>query len=597
MGDIDLENLISYCKNLRLLYVEDDAITKKTTLDILGDFFDFIDVASDGHDGYEMFTDAEICLPSMCKLDQNNLSKQKTLAFGKYDLIITDLNMPRLDGIEMISKIRKISKDIPIIVLSAYNHEHYFLDTIKLGVNGYVLKPIDMTQLINSFWSVCELLIFKERNEAHKNRLQQTIELQQYALEDYFFTDELTKLPNKNALDKALHVMRESDVPSLFLINIDNFKNYNKLYGLDIGNEILKRFSHCAERVAKELKYDIFRISSDEFIMLHVSPLLDRDKLYEDIVYTLEILNGIELKADNVDEKVLVHISMGVTYDQENLFNKAFTALDCAKKSNKKFVVYTSNLDETKSLANDFYWQEVIADTLGEDNVVPFFQPICDTEKNIIKYEALIRIQSQDKIGCEKFIAPYYFLDISRRTKQYDSLSITMIEKVFEKVCEFPLMTFSINLGYRDVVNKQLRDLLKDKFLAAKLENRPCNVVFEILESEKIDNYALFKDFFHYIKCENPQIAIDDFGTGYSNFSHILELNPAYLKIDGSLIKNIDIDDKAFTIVKALVSFAKALHVKTIAEFVHKEEIFNMLLAIGVDEFQGYYIGEPSLEL
>jgi predicted signal transduction protein with EAL and GGDEF domain len=164
--------------------------------------------------------------------------------------------------------------------------------------------------------------------------------------------------------------------------------------------------------------------------MLRLDTHLDPDKIYDDITKTLEVLNGIEIKIKGLNEKILVNISMGVTFDQENLFNKAFTALDFAKQTGKTFVVYTSNLDETESLANDFYWQDVIADTLDKDNVVPFFQPICDKSGQIIKYEALIRIKTKDKQEQEQYVSPYYFLDIARRTRQYDSLSHRMIEKV-----------------------------------------------------------------------------------------------------------------------------------------------------------------------
>ena len=93
------------------------------------------------------------------------------------------------------------------------------------------------------------------------------------------------------------------------------------------------------------------------------------------------------------------------------------------------------------------------------------------------------------------------------------------------------------------------------------------------------------------------KIAVDDFGTGYSNFSYLLELKPDYLKIDGSIIKNIDTNRNSQEIVKAIVSFAKSLHVKTIAEFVCSKEVYEKCLKLGIDEFQGYYLGEPKANL
>lgn len=584
-----MESLKSQCKNVRILYVEDDEVTRKYTHSILSEFFECVDVASDGQTAYDMFFDAEIAIP--------HLGIPQEIHTQRYNLVITDIKMPRLDGLALISKIRKLCKETAIIVTSAHNDAEYLIETIRLGVDGYILKPIELDQLLDSLASTVETIVLKEEHRAYTSSLKQTIELQQSALEEQLHTDALTKLSNKNTLDNILAQIQPVEVPSLFLINIDNFKNYNKLYGIEVGNQILKEFAHHLKDVASSLCYDVFRISSNEFVMLRLDSQLDPEQIYEDVTQTLEVLNGIELKIPDLNEKILVNISMGVTFDQENLFNKAFTALDFAKQTGKSFVVYTSNLDETESLANDFYWQDVIADTLDKDNVVPFFQPISNKDGQIIKYEALIRIKTKDKLEQEQYVSPYYFLDIARRTRQYDSLSHKMIEKVLEMAVAHPTITFSINFSFRDMLNKEIRDMIRASMVAMQEEKRAINLVFEVIESEKVTDYNTIKNFLKYIKYENGPIAIDDFGTGYSNFSNIMEMNPAYLKIDGSLIKCIDTDEKTLKLVKGIVSFAKALHVKTIAEYVHNKAIFDLLVDIGVDEFQGYYIGEPCLEL
>ncbi|MDQ7055573.1 MAG: EAL domain-containing protein [Persephonella sp.] len=88
-------------------------------------------------------------------------------------------------------------------------------------------------------------------------------------------------------------------------------------------------------------------------------------------------------------------------------------------------------------------------------------------------------------------------------------------------------------------------------------------------------------------------MAIDDFGSGYSNFTHIVELNPDYLKIDGSLIKDIDINPRSISIVKAIKYFADELGIKVIAEYIHSEYILKKVLETGIIYGQGYYLKEP----
>ncbi|WP_060826096.1 EAL domain-containing protein [Sulfurospirillum cavolei] len=575
MEPCDIEALKIRTKPLFLLYAEDDEEIRCSMLDILKDFFEHIDTAQDGEEAYRLFREAK----------------------RPYDLVMSDIKMPKMNGLELIAQIRKHSRDIATIVTSAYNDSEFFIETIRLNVNGYILKPLELDQFFETLSSTVETIVMKQETKAYMYGLEQTILTQNHALEEQRYNDPLTKLSNKNALDLMLKEISSDDVPALFLITIDQFKNYNKLYGMEIGNDILKAFADVLKEAAQSLFYSAFRIATNEFVMLSIDQQLDPEKIYEDVQATLEALDGLELKVDALSEKILIHISMGVTFDQENLFNKAFTALDFAKQTGKSFVVYTSNLDETESLSNDFYWQDVINDTLNQDNVVPFYQPICNADKRIVKYEALIRIRTKDKCGAEQYVSPYYFLDIARRTKQYDMLSFCMIEKVLEKAQANLHLDFSINFSFRDMLNKEIRDCVRAKIIDYQEKRQRFNLVFEVVESEKIGDFNTIKHFLKYVKYEKAPIAIDDFGTGYSNFTNIMEMHPAYLKIDGSLIKDIDHDTQSFQLVKAIVSFAKALQIKTIAEFVHNEAVFDTLIPLGIDEFQGYFIGKPQQEL
>ena len=93
------------------------------------------------------------------------------------------------------------------------------------------------------------------------------------------------------------------------------------------------------------------------------------------------------------------------------------------------------------------------------------------------------------------------------------------------------------------------------------------------------------------------KIAIDDFGSGYSNFEYLIKLNADYIKIDGSLIKDILINKSNEEIVVTIVDFARRQGFKTIAEFVSSKEIFDKVKELGLDYAQGYYIHEPKPEI
>jgi len=121
----DLNHTVSMTKRVKLLYVEDDKDVRETTLELLSPFFNEIVVAVDGSDGLEKFYEESI------------------------DLVITDVSMPKMNGLDMLEKIHETHPDIPFLIFSAYNEEQYFQQSIELGVEGYLLKPIEFKQFVN----------------------------------------------------------------------------------------------------------------------------------------------------------------------------------------------------------------------------------------------------------------------------------------------------------------------------------------------------------------------------------------------------------------------------------------------------------------
>lgn len=153
----------------------------------------------------------------------------------------------------------------------------------------------------------------------------------------------------------------------------------------------------------------------------------------------------------------------------------------------------------------------------------------------------------------------------------------------------------SINLNYSDFINKDIEKLIKES-----LQDNPklaLQTTFEVLESNEIENLELFQTKIKQIHSLGSHISIDDFGSGYSNFKTVLDMEANFLKIDGSLVKNIDKNQKDYKVVKNIIRFAKDANMKTIAEFVHNKEVYDKLVELDVDYMQGYYIAQPSPQL
>ena len=227
-----------------------------------------------------------------------------------------------------------------------------------------------------------------------------------------------------------------------------------------------------------------------------------------------------------------------------------------------------------------------IKEAIKNDQIVVFAQPITPNKVgDIQKYECLVRMKDGDKI-----ISPFFFLEIAKKARLYPTITKIVIEKSFEyfkyKDCEF-----SINLTLEDIQDEETVSFLKRKI---KQYNIGKKLVLEIVESEGIEEYDTMNDFILHMKSLGCKIAIDDFGTGYSNFEYLMKLNTDYIKIDGSLIKDLDTDESAQVVVKLIVDFAKRLDIKVIAEYVHKKEVLDKVVEFNIDYSQGYFIEEPK---
>jgi len=248
------------------------------------------------------------------------------------------------------------------------------------------------------------------------------------------------------------------------------------------------------------------------------------------------------------------------------------------------YLIYSDEYNLDQEYQNDMKWTKIIKKAIETQNVVPYYQPIVNADKEIIKYECLMRIIEDDKVH-----SPYLFLDIAKKVKFYPQLTKIIIMAAFKKAKESNIV-ININLSIQDIVNKDIVKMIEDELIK---ENIAHLITFEILESESITDYEKVVSFINIVIKLGCRIAIDDFGSGYSNFGYLLRLKPEYIKIDGSLVKNIHTDKNSYLITKTINDFAHSLGMRTVAEYVHCEEVFKLLQEIGVDQYQGFYFYEP----
>ncbi|AXX89138.1 diguanylate cyclase [Arcobacter suis] len=531
-------NNISILKNITILYAEDEKDLREVTHQILKGFTKKQYVAQNGQEGLELFKKYE----------------------NEIDLIITDVNMPILNGLDMVKEIKKINLNIPIIVATAFSNKEYLLEAIDIGVDKYVLKPIDIAKLLQV---MSQSLIYHELKD--------------------LYIDKLTNLPNRNKLKKDLD---ENNIDLMALLDVDEFSTINDLFGEKIGDTILYELANKLKNYFNEDEYIVYRIEADKFTIVAKKNHQDVDEFYN---LCKSFADKIEKESLLIDEaEIDINITIGIAQgDGARAFKYSQRVINYARTKLQRIMIYNESFRIQQSFEENIKWVKQLKVGFRENLFQAYFQPIVDTQtKEVYKYEALIRYITKE--GVE--IAPYHFINVAKKTKLYPNIIKIVIQDAF-KLIKNKNKRVSVNISFDDIANEETTAFIyeileQNKEFTEFLE-------FEILESEEISDFNEVSKFISEIKKFNCIVGVDDFGAGYSNFNLLTLLDIDFVKIDGSLIERINTSKDLEIIVNTIANFSKEFKVKTVAEYVSNEDIYNKIKELNIDYCQGYYFDKP----
>jgi len=397
--------------------------------------------------------------------------------------------------------------------------------------------------------------------------------------------DMITSLPNRLAFRETYDEHKNRD-DFLFIINVINFKDINHSFGISIGDEVIKKIALKLQKIVFDLtKQKLFRVYGDEFSFFYQGSE-DSAKVMAQAIKQLFEKENIHI-ADNVD----LQIDIAISYSNiQPKFQTALFAMQTLKNSTDKTIMrYKEDLNYQDRSNKNLETLKLLKEAREKNLFTPFYQAIVDnkTEKTV-KYETLIRIQKNGQT-----FYPNEFLDISKKYKYYYNITKAVIQKSFE-LFEDREESFSINLSSMDISNETVLN-----YLFETIEANPqtaSRLIVELVESEHIDFTEKLLSFRRRLKSYGVELAIDDFGSGYSNMINILQLQPEYIKIDGSLVQELQNNPAYYSFVETIVSFAHKNNIKTIAEYVSSKEIFEVVQKLGIDFSQGYYFAKPEIK-
>lgn len=522
-------------------------------------------------------------------------------AFNNHRLIFTSAYSAK-EAMEIIKE-----KDFAIILLDIVMESNdaglkvvdYIRHSLKNTLSRIIIRTGQPGQAPERFViDHYDINDYKEKTELTTERLYTTIRtaLSQYKqlvelenkkdeLYQSLSIDTLTGLPNRFKLSENL----DSEIlMSLMLVDIDNFSQINDAYGFDIGDQILLLFRDRLLGVLKEFNLDLYHITADVFAVLVTQEL---EPSINNIISQLR-----EAISDHIFDVTPLELRLNVTIgivknDIGNMIQKAEIAVREARTISKNRVQYYSDdLKIIASIHDNNKWTKWLHNALRNDNVLAYYQPIvkCSNDE-IVKYEVLVRLEHDGVV-----YAPINFLNAARHAGLLHHITQRMIEKSFKMFSDNDL-SLSINLTDVDLMEKDFVSFVEEK---RKLHNiSTSRIHFELLEENSLFGNSMAQKHLKELINHGYQISIDDFGVQCSNFAQLGTIPLESIKIDGSFIKNLDIDENSLHVCESILLFANKRNIETVAEYVHSQTIYDIVKSLGINYAQGYLLGEPKPEL
>src|SRR3954453_2448010 len=412
------------------------------------------------------------------------------------------------------------------------------------------------------------------------------------------YYDALTGLPNRALLqDRLANALaggrRRNEKIALIFLDLDRFKIINDSLGHSIGDVLLQEVAERLKRWARA-QDTVARIGGDEFIILltGIRDVPDAAVAAERIMEAMTAEFVVQGHSFNVSCSIGISIFPVHGADSETLIKNADAAMYCAKDSGRNnFRFFTDDMNA--QVVERLTLENCLRLALERQQLSLMYQPQMEIATGkIIGLEALLRWQNPE-LG---LIPPDKFIRVAENT----GLILPIGEWVLRTACAqgqkwqddgLPPLPIAVNVSAVQFRQEGFRDLISKVLLQTGLASQYLEL--ELTESLLLSNADVMFTVLRELKQMGLKLAIDDFGTGYSSLSYLRQFPVSKLKIDRSFIRDVAVNADDAAITTAIISMAKGLNLKVIAEGVESEAQMAFLRAHRCDEIQGYYFSHP----
>jgi len=376
----------------------------------------------------------------------------------------------------------------------------------------------------------------------------------------------------------------------LLLIKIDEFKYLEHSFTQKITKKLQKLFAEeLLKRISVEYDFKkVYLLDNGEFAFVKsYGDSIDTQSIQHKLQNFQQKINREKIKIGIIDYTLSIIVSLA--YGKNTLQN-AKIGLKKLLENKEEFIIAQDFVDEVARDSNKKLNQfNMLKQAIDDYKIISYFQPIVDNKtKKATKYESLVRLVDEDN----NILTPQHFLEVAKEGKYYHEITSIVLNNSFRALFNNDI-EIAINLSALDMEDQRIQSEFFT--LAERYRTQVHRITIEMVEDEKIKNQENTLKFIQKVKSYGIKVAIDDFGEGLSNFARIQTYQPDYIKIDGSLIKNIEHNEFSKNMIETIVFFAKKQNIKTVAEYVKNENIYNILTELGVDYSQGHFFSKAAM--
>jgi diguanylate cyclase (GGDEF)-like protein len=515
---------------------------------------------------------------------------------GSFDLVLTDINMPEMDGLTLLENLPAIDPTLKAIVISAYGDMANIRTAMNRGAFDFLTKPIDFDDLkitINKTLEFVRLAREKEQQLATANA----------QIHYQAFYDELTGLPNRNWLLKEMRsginsLIELGHLEAILFLTLNRYQIVKYSLGHSRGEQLVVEVARRLEACALNTNF-IARVGEDAFAIWIAN--ITNSQLALDAAE--RIRQALEMPSNLNGTAVFSSVSIGIalgaigTEEPEDLLRAADAARhEAFVRGAGSTVVFDADM-QSRALEQ----LQLETDLQNAINLQQFYlnyQPIVSfATGQIVGFEALVRWRHPSR----GLVSPSEFIPVAERTGLIVALGEWVLSEAVACLSKWQLqfpdylpLNMSVNLSGIQLFAPNLLPLLDSLLRVHNLKGEFLKL--EITESVLMENAEVAAGVLELLKARQVKVCLDDFGTGYSNLSYLQWLPIDTLKIDRSFVCCLEEGGKNLALLEAILNLASSLQLEAIAEGVETQEQLIILRSLGCNSYQGYFFSRPLEE-